>query len=619
VTIVTPTQAPTQVTPKTRKLTTAQAIILYLAAQQTELLDGGIAPLFGAIWGIFGHGNVAGIGEALETYSDTLPFYRGQNEQSMAHAAIAYAKAHKRRRMMAVTTSIGPGATNLTTAAALAHTNRLPTLLLPGDTFASRHPDPVLQQLEDPHSPLSTVNDCLRPVSVFFDRISRPEQLLASLPKALHFLTDPALCGPVTLALPQDVQAEAYEFPLSFFEPKIHYIRRPEPDHTEVQHCANLIRHAQRPLLISGGGTVYSGASQALASFCETHQIPFAETQAGKSILPWNHSYNLGAIGVTGADAANLVAQKADLVINVGTRLSDFTTASKSLFRDSSVQFINININSLDSLKLNGHSCTGDAQRCLQLLSQSLSSHKQTAAYQDEWKTYIASWQKKQEELFQSKHALPSDAQVIDKVNQIAGLDSIVICAAGGLPGELHRHWKSQSSGSYHAEYAFSCMGYEIAAGIGVKLASPEKQVFVMVGDGSYLMMHSELLTAQQYGLKINIIVLDNNGFGCINRLQKSCGSTSFGNLLKKEQGLDFLKNAQSFGCHAEKANSLEELSQCLVRNKMSDNTCVTIIETSPEYTTPGSAWWNVPIAETSTNKNIQTAYTHYRQQLEEL
>jgi len=596
---------------KTRTLTAAQAIILYLSQQKVEQFDGSFAPLFGGMFGIYGHGNVAGIGEALWEFQDRMPYFRGQNEQGMAHAAIAYAKAHRCRRVMGVTTSIGPGATNMVTAAALAHINKLPVLFLPGDIFANRRPDPVLQQLEDEKSPLASVNDCFQPVSRFFDRITRPEQLLDSLPRAVQTLLDPVRRGPVTLALPQDTQTEAFEFPKIFFEETLHYIHRPRPDSREIERCAERIKKSKKPLIIAGGGVHYSGAEDNLRAFVEKHQIPVGETQAGKGSLPWDHPLNLGGIGVTGTSVANAVAYEADLVLCVGTRLSDFTTASKSLFHREGVSFIGLNVNTFDANKGNGEILIADAKTGLEDLSEALDPFRGETAYfkqaQDEWEnTYQSATQPTQN---------PTDAQVLGAVNRIVDKRDIVVCAAGGLPGELHKLWRASDPIGYHLEYGYSCMGYEIAGGLGVKMAHPDREVYVLVGDGSYLMLHTELLTAIQLGYKLNIVLLDNQGFGCINRLQKACGSSPFGNLFSKSF-VDFEQNASSYGCHAKKVNSIVELEQTLSENRDRDTTCVTIINTDPNNGTPSTAWWDVAVAERSAERGVQEARDKYTEQI---
>ena len=607
--------------PQTCKLTTAQAVIRYLSSQKVELFDGSIVPLFGGIFGIFGHGNVAGIGEALWEYRNKIPYFRGQNEQGMAHTAIAFAKANRARRVMGVTTSIGPGATNMVTAAALAHINRLPVLLLPGDNFASRRPDPVLQQLEDEKFPMASVNDCFAPVSRFFDRILRPEQLLHSLPWAIQTLLHPVRRGPVTLAMPQDTQTEMFDYPESFFEEKIHYIHRPRPDERELQQCANLIRKAKKPLMIIGGGVHYSGAEEALRTFSERHQIPFGETQAGKGCLPWDHPLNLGAIGVTGNSAANAIAKQADLILCVGTRLSDFTTASKGLFHHQEIPFIGLNISPFDAIKGTAHSLIADAKVGLEELSETLSEYSTPQEFRTQINEAQADWEETYQKVIAPPDvdALPTDAQVLATVNHSIDKGDIVVCAAGGLPGELHKHWRTSDPISYHLEYGYSCMGYEIAGGLGAKMAHPDREVYVLVGDGSYLMLHTELLTSLQLGYKINVVLLDNRGFGCINRLQKGCGSPPFGNLFEQGPAVDFVANAKSYGCQAAKVHTLDELRQAIHDNREHAESCVTVIDTDPQYGSPGYAWWDVAVAERSVEKTVQTARREYEAKLSEL
>ncbi len=535
-----------------------------------------------------------------------MPYFRGQNEQGMAHAAIAFAKANRARRVMAVTSSIGPGATNMVTAAALAHVNRLPVLFLPGDTFASRRPDPVLQQLEDPACPLHSVNDCFKPVSRYFDRITRAEQLIDSLPQAMRTLLYPADRGPATLALPQDSQTECYDYPEWFFEEKVHYIDRLRPDERAVQRASKLMRQSQRPLIIAGGGVHYSGAEEALRDFAEKCQIPVAETQAGKTSLPWDHPLNLGAIGVTGTSAANAYASNADVILCVGTRLSDFTTASKSLFPKA--RLISLNTASFDAVKGRAECLIADAREGLAALALK------------PWNLDLSTLKKEWEAIYQNSIRLsgsrPSDTAVLAAVNQSLNEKDIVISAAGGLPGELHKNWRSQDPLSYHLEYGYSCMGYEIAGALGIKLAHPDREVYAMVGDGSYLMLHTELLTAVQQNLKINVVLLDNRGFGCINRLQKGCGLEPFGNLFV-ESHIDFVQNARSYGCHAEKAKSPHELKEMLKANRSKSVPCVTVIDTDPEKSSPGHAWWDVAIAEISDDPNVQKARKNYTKQLE--
>ncbi len=603
---------------ETIRLTMSQALVRYLIAQQT-VLDGATTPLIPGVFAIFGHGNVSGLGEALAGVRDVLPTHRAHNEQAMAHAAIAYAKAMKRRRFMACTTSIGPGATNMVTAAALAHVNRLPVLLLPGDVFASRRPDPVLQQVEDFGDPTVTANDCFRPVSRYWDRITRPEQLLRSLPQAIGVLTDAAECGPVTLALPQDVQAEAWDYPRAFFEPRIHEPLRTGADARQLAKAAELIKRAKQPLVIAGGGVHYSGACDALAVFATRHGVPVAETQAGKGALPWNHALNVGSIGVTGAAAANELAAQADVVIAVGTRLQDFTTASHTLFQNPQRRFVSINVCRHDVAKSDAIAVQGDALRSLSELDTLIGEPrgradlvKRVGQLRDAWNAAVDVATK------DVGAALPSDAQVLGAVNRWIGPQGTVVCAAGGLPGELHKLWRAQDSDAYHLEYGYSCLGYEIAGGLGVKLAQPRRDVVVMVGDGSYLMMNSEIATSIAMGLKLTIVLLDNRGFGCINRLQGACGGESFNNLLdERAPDVDFAAHARALGAQAQKVSGIRELEEALRTSRSIDHTVVLVIDTDPQQsTTAGGAWWDVAVPEISSRASVTAAYETYRAKL---
>lgn len=598
---------------KTIRLTMAQALIRYLAAQRTEV-GGAEVSLVAGMFAIFGHGNVSGLGEALQHRREEFPVYRAHNEQAMAHAAIAFAKANKRRRLMACTTSIGPGATNMVTAAALAHVNRLPVLLLPGETFASRRPDPVLQQVENFNEPGVTANDCFRPVARFWDRIVRPEQLVASLPQAMSVLTDPADCGPVVLALPQDVQAEAFDYPASMFEKTLRTVGKPRPDHASMLQAADWLVSAKRPLVIVGGGVHYSGAYAALDAFVTRLGIPFAETQAGKGALPWNHPMNAGAIGVTGSSAANRLAAEADLVLAVGTRLQDFTTASNTLFA-AEPRTIGINVNRHDAIKRGALPLCGDAAVTLGELDAALQDAKPDPAWTVLATTSIAEWNRAVDAATTADRdgELPGDADVLGVVNRAAGPDATVVCAAGGLPGELHKLWRAHGPDSYHLEYGYSCMGYEIAGGIGVKLAKPGRDVIVLVGDGSYLMMNSEIATAVMLGLKLTIVLLDNRGFGCINRLQQSCGGESFNNLLPGIPDIDFAAHARSLGAEARAVRDLQELEQALAEAASAAGTQVIVIETDPaKSTSAGGAWWDVPVPEVSESAGVQHAFAAY-------
>ena len=599
----------------------AQALVRYLCAQYTEI-DGDNVRLFKGMFAIFGHGNVAGLGEAMEDIGDALPVYRGHNEQSMAHAAIAYAKTMRRRRMMACTTSVGPGATNMVTAAAVAHVNRLPVLLLPGDTFASRLPDPVLQQVEDFSDPTITANDCFRPVSRYWDRITRPEQLLQSLPQALSVLTDPVECGPVTLALPQDVQAQAYEYPESFFAARTHTPLRFGADGSEFAAALRALQEARKPLIIAGGGVHYSGAAEALIDLASKHGIPVAETQAGKGALPWDHDCNVGAIGVTGSSAANALATDADLFVAIGTRLQDFTTGSGLLIGSPNVAILSINVARHDLNKWRATALRGDARRCLQDIDGALGKlgvdaewTASMATHRDAWNTTVTN------ATAATGNTPPSDAEVLGAVNRRFSEGATVVCAAGGLPGELHKLWRSSDTDSYHVEYGYSCMGYEIAGGIGVKMARPKRDVVVMVGDGSYLMLNSEIATSIATATKIIIVVLDNRGFGCINRLQTSLGGRGYNNLMQSSYSnsesapdIDFAQHAASLGAQAEEVSSIADLEAALERAQDSDRTAVVVIKTDPlPSTDAGGTWWDVPVAEVSDNADVVSASAEYQ------
>jgi 3D-(3,5/4)-trihydroxycyclohexane-1,2-dione acylhydrolase (decyclizing) len=613
----------------TVRLTMAQALVRYLAALRTDSGDGeGEVALFGGVFAIFGHGNVAGLGEALYQQRARLPTYRAHNEQGMALAAIAYAKANMRRRMMAVTSSIGPGATNLLTAAALAHVNRLPVLLLPGDVFVSRAPDPVLQQLEDARDGSVSVNDAFKPLSRYFDRIVHPAQLLTALPRAIQVLTDAGDCGPVTLALPQDVQAMAWDYPEAFFAPRCLRARRAAPPHTDVALAAQQLKSAQRPLLVAGGGVLYSEAGAALRAFAEKHGVPVAETQAGKGALAWDHALQLGALGVTGSPAANDIAHGADAVIAVGTRLQDFTTGSHSLFAGAAL--VGINVNGVDALKLGARQVQGDARLSLALLSEALGDWRSEASWQtraaqqgERWRGGVRAITGRRDV---APPSLPYDGEVIGAVQRSApdsAARDIVVCAAGTLPAELHKLWRTSAAGGYHVEYGYSCMGYEIAGGLGVKMARPEMEVIVMVGDGSYLMMNSEIATSVMLDKKLIIVVLDNRGYGCINRLQVACGGAPFNNLLDDchQEGsgapaIDFALHAQSLGALGEHVDSIAALEGALARARAAERTYLICIDTDPARTTQeGGCWWEVAVPEVSERGEVRQARAQYESQ----
>jgi 3D-(3,5/4)-trihydroxycyclohexane-1,2-dione acylhydrolase (decyclizing) len=609
------------------RLTTAQALVRYLAALHADAGNARV-PLFGGVFAIFGHGNVAGIGEALYRHRDALPTYRAHNEQAMAHAAIAYAKANMRRRMMACTTSIGPGATNLLTAAALAHVNRLPVLFLPGDVFMSRAPDPALQQVEDFHDGGVSANDCFKPVSRYFDRITYPEQLLTALPRAIRVLTDAALCGPVTLALPQDVQTMAYEFPEDFFAPPAVLFGAAPPMEGELARAVAVLRESKRPLIIAGGGVLYAKASEALRAFADEHRVPVAETQAGKGALAWDHPLQLGAIGVTGSTAANALAQEADVVLAIGTRLQDFTTGSHSLAAQA--RLVSLNVNVFDALKWRGVELLADAGLGLEALSHAMPGWRSAGAWQTKATKAAKDWRVAVDRITGRREvALPYEGEVIGAVQRSA-VDSpsrdVVVCAAGTLPAELHKLWRTATPGGYHMEYGYSCMGYEIAGGLGVKMAKPEREVIVMVGDGSYLMLNSEIATSVMLDKKLIIVVLDNLGYGCINRLQLACGGEPFNNLFDDcVQGpggaprIDFAAHAASLGALAENVKTIAELEAAMARARAADRTYLICIETDPDRTTAeGGCWWEVAVPEVSDRDEVRKArrtYEHDKQQ----
>lgn len=597
----------------TIRLTAAQAMVRWLSVQMTE--DG--ERFIEGVWAIFGHGNVAGIGEALYAGRDTLPTWRGHNEQTMAHTAIAFAKAKKRRQAMAVTTSIGPGALNVVTAAGVAYANRLPLLIIPGDVFANRAPDPVLQQLEDFNDGTVSVNDCFRPVSRYFDRIARPEHLLTALPRAFRVMTDPADCGPVCLAFCQDVQAEAYDFPESFFAPKVWKIRRPAPDAGELADAIAAIKAAKAPVIVAGGGVIYSGAEAELAAFASAHGIPVVETQAGKSSLDFDHPLNFGPVGVTGASSANSVCEAADLVIGLGTRFQDFTTGSWALFKNPARRILSINVAAYDAYKHGALNLVSDAKIALQALGAELKGRKWPAisGLQADWAAATAAVKAAPA----SDNALPSDMQVIGAVQRTANKATLVMGAAGTMPGELHKIWDAPQGG-YHMEYGFSCMGYEIAGAMGIKMARPAADVICMVGDGSYMMSNSELATAVMMGVPFTVVITDNRGYGCINRLQKGTGGAGFNNLLDQSyhvnpSHIDFAAHAASMGAVAVKVATIAELEAELRNAKSATRPVVIVIDTDPwPSTEAGGAWWDVGIPAVSTRAEVNAARATYEE-----
>lgn len=607
----------------TKRLTTAQALILYLQNQYVER-DGNEQPFFAGCWGIFGHGNVAGIGQALQQYADTFRYYQTRNEQAMVHIAAAYTKMKNRLQTFACTSSIGPGATNMVTGAAMATINRLPVLLLPGDIFAERLQAPVLQQLESEHTQDISVNDCFKPVSRYWDRINRPEQLITALPEAMRVLTSPAETGAVTLALPQDVQTFSSDYPAAMFEKRVWHIPRNRPDLAALQRAAEWIRAARQPIIVAGGGVHYSEAYEALLHFAEKTGIPVGETQAGKGVLPYNHPLNLGAIGVTGTHGANILAREADLVIGVGTRYSDFTSASKTAFQNPDVRFVNINVAEFDAYKHAAVPLVGDARVTLDELAVALEGYRTPEAYQARARNYNAEWDAEVQRIYDLEHGpLISQGEVIGVVNTLSRPQDVVMCAAGSLPGDLHKLWRTRDVKGYHLEYGYSTMGYEIPGGIGIKLAAPERDVYVMVGDGSYLMMNTEIVTAVQEGIKIVIVLLDNHGFASIGGLSKSVGSEGFGTKYRyrTESGhldgdvlpVDYAANAASLGAHVIRANNRDELANAMQQAQQIDKPVCIVVETDRRQRVPGyESWWDVAVAEVSENPAVQQAREGY-------
>jgi 3D-(3,5/4)-trihydroxycyclohexane-1,2-dione acylhydrolase (decyclizing) len=610
----------------TVRLTVGQAIVRFLQQQFTER-DGVEHRFVEGCFGIFGHGNVAGLGQALleAELADpaALRYYQGRNEQAMVHAAAAFARVRNRMSTLACTSSIGPGATNMVTGAALATINRLPVLLLPGDVFATRVANPVLQELESPAGYDVSVNDAFRPVSRFFDRVWRPEQLPAALLGAMRVLTDPAETGAATVALPQDVQAEAYDWPAELFENRVWHVPRPAPDPAALDRAATAVGAAARPLIVAGGGVKYSDATEALREFAEAVGIPVAETQAGKGALPFDHPQNVGSIGVTGSSAANALAAEADLILAIGTRLQDFTTGSRALV-PGAARLVQLNVAPFDAGKHGALTLVGDAKRTLEALSQALGDQTTPAAWQARATGLVAEWNATVERVTAVTNAeRPSDAQVLGAVNRHAPRAAIVVCAAGGLPGELHKLWRTGAPGGYHLEYGFSCMGYEIAGGLGVKMAQPDREVFVLVGDGSYLMLNSELATSVMLGRKLTVVVLDNRGYGCIDRLQRATGGASFNNLfdhvdhMADPAVIDLAGHARALGAEAEKVASLADLEAALERARASSRTSVIVMDTDPLITTDeGGYWWDVAVPEASERAEVRQARAAYERAL---
>jgi 3D-(3,5/4)-trihydroxycyclohexane-1,2-dione acylhydrolase (decyclizing) len=597
---------------ETVRLTTGQAIVRWLVAQRTEI-DGVEVPLFPGVFAIFGHGNVVSLAEALATVKDELPTWRGHNEQSMALAAVAFTKAKQRRQIMVATSSVGPGSTNMVTAAAVAHANRLPLLLISGDTFQHRIVDPVLQQIEDFSSPSTTVSDSFRAVTRFWDRITRPEQIIQSLPQALAVLLDPADCGPAYIGLPQDIAAEAYDFPVRFFDKILHHIRRPGPDTRDIHAAAAVLAAAEEPLLIAGGGVHYSGAVDEFTAFAVARGIPVVETVAGRSTMVHDHPNYFGPIGVTGSTSANALAADADVVVAVGTRLQDFTTGSWSVFRNPDMRLISINVGRFDATKHHSLSVVGDALISLQELDAELGDYRAPAEWlgnadneRGEWLDYLDSY-------INQDFKTPTYAQVIRAVNDLVDDDAYQVAAAGGLPGELNMGWRSKSVASIDIEYGFSCMGYEIPGAWGAKMALPDREVISWVGDGSYLMMNSDIHSTVATGHKVIFIVCDNGGFAVINRLQVNTGGEEFNNLLEhtkriRDTRVDFVKHAESLGAIAEKVTGIEELREAFGRAQAADRSYVIVIDTDPYEWTDGGSWWEVGVPDVSGRDQVLVA-----------
>jgi 3D-(3,5/4)-trihydroxycyclohexane-1,2-dione acylhydrolase (decyclizing) len=608
----------------TRRLTVAQAIVCFLKNQFVER-DGEQHRFFEGCFGIFGHGNVAGMGQALEQ-DPGLPYFLFRNEQAMVHAAAAFAKASFRLRTMVCTSSIGPGATNMLTGAALATINRLPVLLLPGDLFAKRVVAPVLQQLESPSSQDLSVNDCFKPVSRYWDRIQRPEQVLTALPEAMRVLTSPAETGAVTLCLPQDVQAEAFDCPEEFLEKRGWSIARNRCDPSLMKRAAEWVRAAKRPLIVAGGGVLYSGASEALGKFAQAAGMPVCETNAGKGSLPFDHAQNVGAVGVTGTPGANILAREADLVIGIGTRYTDFTTASKTAFQDPGVRFVNINVCEFDSSKHSALALTGDARITIEELQREITGHHIDQNYEARISSFRADWEKETDRIYSARKDPPiTQGEVIGIVNGFVQPSDIMVCAAGSMPGDLHKLWRTRQSGGYHMEYGYSCMGYEIAGGLGVKMAHPDREVYVLVGDGSYLMMAQEIVTSLQENYKLNIVVVDNHGFSSIGGLSRSCGNQGMGTEYRyrregKYEGdvvaVDFESNAASLGAWTARAKTGEELKAALSAGRKEARTSVVVIEAAYDQRVPGyESWWDVPIAEVSEQDRVKAARLKYEKE----
>ena len=598
---------------KTIRLTMAQALVRYLVKQRI-LNNGHEEALFPGVFAIFGHGNVTCLGEALETVKDLMPTWRGQNEQSMALAGVAYAKTKHRRQIMIATSSIGPGCTNLLTAAATAHANRMPILLLSGDTFANRLPDPVLQQVENFHNPNMTVTDAFQAFTRYWDRINRPEQLISSLPQAVATMLDPADCGPVFIGLPQDIQAEAFDYPQAFFKETVHQIPKPRPDRDSIAQAAQILRESKKPLIISGGGVFYSGATAELVSFAEIYNIPVVETIAGRGVMLHDHPQNAGPLGVIGSSSANTLAAEADVVLAVGTRLQDFTTGSWSVFGNEQMRLISLNAARYDAHKHRALSVVGDALVGIEELGQSLGDWKGPEAWASQAKSLYGEWNHTVDEHSGPTGTVPpSYAHVVGAINRVCDETDLVLTAAGGFPGELCKNWKTKAVGTFHCEFGFSCMGYEIAGGWGAKMADPGRDVIVLVGDGSYLMMNSDIYSSVLTGHKLIVVVCDNGGFGVINRLQNFKGSASFNNLISDSKvnevlHVDFVQHAKSMGALGEQVDNINELEEAFNRAKAADRTYVIAITIQQHQWTPGDAWWDVGVPEVSEREQVRQA-----------
>ncbi len=608
---------------ETKRLTVAQATIEYLKNQYVER-DGVQQKFFAGCLGIFGHGNVAGIGQALHQNQD-FPYYVVRNEQGMVHTAAAYAKVKNRLQTFICTTSIGPGATNMLTGAAAATINRIPVLLIPGDIFATRQVAPVLQQLESANTQDISVNDAFKPVSKYWDRINRPEQLITALPEVMRVLTSPAETGAVTLCLPQDVQAEAFDFPASMFDKKVWFVGRTLPDQTLLERAIQQIKNSKNPLIVAGGGTIYSGASEILKKLVNRTGIPVAETFAGKGSLRYDEPQNLGAVGVTGTIGAIELAKDADVIIGIGTRYSDFTTISKSAFQNPNVQFININVAEFDTFKHGALPLVGDAKAILEILDVELEGYKVDEKYAQKVIEFNLSWNSFVDNVYTEINETPAfQGEVIGAVNSIAGEKDIVLCAAGSLPGDLHKLWRTTHPKGFHLEYGYSCMGYEIAGGLGAKMASPESEVYVMVGDGSYLMMSQEIVTAIQEKQKITIILLNNDGYSSIGSLSNSVGAEGYGTYYRYRNEetqqldggllpIDYTANAASMGAYVIKAKNVSELKDALKKAKTIDQTTLIYIEVDRKKGVPGFTWWDVPIAQVSTKEAVKKSLEAYK------